>query len=567
MYEDIFKAEISEKIAQASGVDREEIYNLLESPRDRKMGDIALPCFVLAKQLKKAPQQIASEIVEKSSGLAWALISEVKAVGPFLNFFYDAGAVAESVIDSARAGGYGSSEIGAKKNIVIDFSSPNIAKPFGVGHLRTTIIGNALYHIFEKLGYNCVGVNHLGDWGTQFGKMIVAFREWGSEELSSKEPVLGLLELYTRFHREAKTNPELDEEARKQFKLLEEGDAEVVELWEKFKAISLEEFKRVYEILGIEFDHYTGESYYNDKMERVLEILDDKKLTKISQEALIVDLEQYDLGACLLKKGDDATLYATRDLAAVLYRWETFEYVKCLYVVAAAQSLHFQQLFKVAQLADIGNYEGLVHVPFGWVRFGDKAMSTREGNIILLDDVISKARELAREVILEKNPDIEDIDTTAGKIGVGAIIFSQLSVRRMKDIDFRWEDALSFEGETGPYLQYTHARLCSLGRKFGREVPSEIDYGLLAEPEEKRVLLSLMQYPGKVKQAGDEYEPFVISAYLIDLAQDFNTFYQKHRVITSDDALSEARMALCESVKAVIGDGLRLLGIAPLERM
>ncbi len=462
---------------------------------------------------------------------------------------------------------FGASDKGDGKTVVIDFSSPNIAKPFGVGHLRSTVIGAVLYRLYDKLGYKCIGINHLGDWGTQFGKLIVAFKKWGDEADLKADPINTLFQLYTRFHREAEDDETLEDEARGEFKKLEEGDDEATAVWRRFKEYSLAEFERIYDRLGIEFDHYTGESFYNDKIDDAIEVLKDKGLTKRSREALIVDLEEHDLGACLLKKGDDATLYATRDIAGILYRHRTYDFHKCLYVVGSAQTLHFQQVFKVIELAGFDFHDGLVHVPFGWIRFEGQAMSTRSGRVVFLDEVIDKATELAREIILEKNPDIENIEETAQHIGVGAVIFGDISVRRNKDIDFRWEDALSFDGETGPYLQYAHARLCSLKRKFDRELPDAIDFSLLAEEEEKRVLLALSVYPDKIRQAAAEYEPFVISSYLIELAQQFNTFYQKHRIITDNESLSNARMALSEAVRTVLGDGLGLLGIYPLERM
>jgi len=569
MSRDIFKDEISSKVASSTGLSEDEILELLELPRDRKIGDIALPCFTFAKKLRQSPQKIASQIGDKLRDAEWNNISDVRAIGPYVNFFYNIEELARAIIGDIKTAGenFGSVDDGKGAVIVIDFSSPNIAKPFGVGHLRSTVIGNALYHILEKVGYKCIGVNHLGDWGTQFGKMIVAFKKWGSEEMLQSDPVYALYDLYTKFHREANANPELENEARKEFKSLEKGDPDTLKLWERFKEYSLAEFNRIYDILGIKFDYYTGESFYNDKMENVLEILRKKNMTRISQEALIVDLEDYDLGACLLKKGDEATLYATRDLAGILYRHDTFNFKECLYVVNTAQSLHFNQVFKIIELAGYDFHEGLVHIPFGWIRFDDKAMSTREGNIVFLEEVISQAKELAKNIILEKNPDIEDVDRTSQDIGVGAVVFAQLSVRRMKDIDFRWEDALSFDGETGPYLQYTHARLCSLKRKYGRDIPDKIDYKRFQEPEEKRVLVALSQYPEKIRLAAREYEPFTVSSYLISLAQEFNTFYQKHRIITDDVGLTDARMVLADSVRVVLADGLRILGLARLERM
>ncbi len=349
MSNDVFKQEISERVASVVDLPDDEIFGLLELPRNRNMGDIALPCFTFAKRLRKSPNEIASQIGERLRDVDWRNVSRVEAVGPYVNFFYDVERLARAVIGSIQEAPneYGGSKDGKGKRIVIDFSSPNIAKPFGVGHLRSTVIGNSLYHIFEKLGYECIGVNHLGDWGTQFGKMIVAFKKWGSEEMLQKDPVYALYDLYTKFHREANDNPELEDEARQQFKLLEQYDSDALRLWERFKEYSLAEFNRIYKILGIAFDHYTGESFYNDKMRIALDILRVKKMTKRSHEALIVDLEDYGLGACLLKKGDNTTLYATRDLTGILYRYETYGFERCLYVVNTAQSLHFKQVFKV----------------------------------------------------------------------------------------------------------------------------------------------------------------------------------------------------------------------------
>lgn len=533
-------------------------------------GDYTLNVHELAGRLNLAPPVVSGMIVNKLESMEDPLPCTFNTPAIYLNYqITDVAVPAEYVIEGIRHQGaaYGSSDSGTGKTVVIDYSSPNIAKPFGVGHLRSTGIGNSLYRILAKLGYNCIGINHLGDWGTQFGKMIVAYKKWGSEESLKADAIHALFDLYTRFHREAKEHPELEDEARLEFRLLEQGDPEAIALWQRFKDYSIEEFNRIYGILGIKFDYHTGESFYNDKIQNTLDMLDGKGLTTVSREALIVDLEEYKLGACLLKKGDDATLYATRDIAGILYRYETYGFERCLYVVGAAQALHFQQVFKVIELAGYDFHNGLIHVPFGWVRFEDKAMSTREGNIIFLEDVISKATDLARGIIIEKNPDIEDVDGTAMSIGVGAVVFSQVSVRRNKDIDFKWETALSFDGETGPYLQYTHARLCSLMRKYGRELPAQIDYTGLREPEEKNLLLELERYPKKVAYAGKEYEPFVIASYLIDLAQKFNAFYQKHRVISDNAALTDARIVLSDCVRTVLGDGLHLLGITPLERM
>jgi arginyl-tRNA synthetase len=533
-------------------------------------GDLTMRPFDAARQLGIDVKTFSGTFCQVMSQQYPNLPAEYQPDGIYPNAYYkDVGATVGDVLAGYEAAGpaYGSSDSGVGKTVIIDYSSPNIAKPFGVGHLRSTVIGNSLYRILTKVGYKCVGINHLGDWGTQFGKMIVAFKKWGSEDVLRADPIHALFDLYTRFHREAKEHPELEDDARSEFRLLEQGDPEATKLWQRFKDYSLDEFNRIYDILGINFDHHTGESFYNDKIQPVLDELDQKGLTTISREALIVDLEAHKLGACLLRKGDDATLYATRDIAGILYRHENFGFEKCLYVVGAAQALHFQQVFKVIELAGHDFHKGLVHVPFGWVRFEDRAMSTREGNIIFLDDVISKATELAHDIILEKNPDIEDVDGTALAIGVGAVVFSQVSVRRTKDIDFKWEAALSFDGETGPYLQYTHARLCSLMRKYGKELPAQINYALFGEPEEMDLSIESASYAEKIRHAAEEYEPFVIASYLINLAQKFNAYYQKHRVISDDTALTDARIKLCDLVRFVLGDGLRLLGITPLERM
>jgi arginyl-tRNA synthetase len=451
-----------------------------------------------------------------------------------------------------------------------------------VGHLRSTIIGNSLRHVYKKLGFDVVGINYLGDWGTQFGKMIVAYRIWGEEVELETDAVKQLLELYVRFHDEAKKDPGLDDEARQAFKLLEDGDPEATQLWERFKAISLAEFDRIHDILGVEFDIITGEAFLNDKMEPVIERLQNAGLTEVSKGALIVPLDDPNLPPCLLKKGDGATLYATRDLAGLVYRWETYHFHESLYVVATSQADHFKQAFKVVAMlekaegtSEAGRMTGRVkHIDFGWVRFAGEAMSTRRGNIIFLEDVIDRAVDLAREKILQKNPALGEIDATAHKIGVGAVIFSQFSVRRLKDVNFDWEEVLSFEGETGPYLQYTHARLCSLLRNYVTEVSGEIDVALLDNAEERRVIELLADFPETVEDAARTYDPHLIAAYLLRLAAAFNKLYQRKddsgridKIISDDAPLSAARMAVVKSVQTVLGEGLRLLGIQAPEEM
>ncbi len=500
---------------------------------------------------------------------ATELIREISSAGPYINFKVDKTRQAEFVLTRIfeQEAAYGSDKIGQGKTIVIDFSSPNIAKPFGIGHLRTTVIGNALYHIFRKLGFEVVRINHLGDWGTQFGKVILAYKMWGKEEELLRDPISTLYDLYVRFHREAEGKPELEEEARGWFKRLEDGDREVTELWQKFRDYSLQEFKRVYDLLGIEFDTYPGESFYNKFMDQTIAEIEAKGLSEISQDALIINLEKYDLPPCLLKKKDEATLYATRDIAAAIYRYNTYKFHKSLYVVGNAQRLHFQQVFRVLELMSYEWAEDCVHVDFGWIKFKQEMMSTRKGNIILLEDVLNKSIELARKIIDEKSPDLQNKEEVAREVGIGAIIFSDLSTRRNKDIDFDWDQALSFDGETAPYVQYTHARLCSLMRKYGRPVCKEIDYGVFSTPEEIGLVKLLEDFPRKVKSAAETYEPAFICSFLIDLCSNFNRFYQKHRIITEDEKSTSARMLLVKAIQVTLKSGLSLLGIKAPERM
>ncbi|MCK4225152.1 MAG: arginine--tRNA ligase, partial [candidate division Zixibacteria bacterium] len=524
-----FVEEIIKVISKQVDLPEEEIRDLVEIPPDEKLGDYAFPCFVLAKKLKKTPNQIAGELALRLK--ATELIQEIYSIGPYVNFKVDKSKLAEFVLTQIfeQDTDYGSDDVGKGKTIVIDFSSPNIAKPFGIGHLRTTVIGHALYHIFKKLGFSVVRINHLGDWGTQFGKVILAYKMWGDEKEFLKDPISTLYDLYVRFHREAEKEPKLDEEARVWFKRLEDGDKEASELWKKFRDYSLQEFNRVYEMLGIEFDFYPGESFYNKFMDQTVEQIKAKGLAEMSQDALIVKLEQYDLPACLLKKKDEATLYATRDIAAAIYRYNTYHFYKSLYVVGSAQRLHFQQVFKVLELMGYKWATDCVHVDFGWIKFKQVMMASRKGNIILLEDVLNKSIQLARKIIEEKNPDLENKEEVAKEVGIGAVIFADLSTRRNKDIDFDWDQVLSFDGETAPYVQYTHARLCSLMRKYGKPVHQEIDYKVFSTDEESILIKLLEDFPRRVRFAAKGYEPAFICSFLIDLCSTFNRFYQKHR--------------------------------------
>lgn len=562
-----FIEEIVRIIAQKIDLSPDEIRKLVEVPPDEKLGDYAFPCFVLGKKLKKAPNMIAGELALRLS--ATELIKEVSAIGPYVNFRVDKSRLAELVLNCVIEQGedFGSSDEGKGKTILIDFSSPNIAKPFGVGHLRTTVIGNSLYHVFTCLGFDVVRINHLGDWGTQFGKVILAYRMWGDEKEFEHDPISTLYDLYVRFHQEAEKQPELEQEARAWFKKLEDGDEEATQLWKRFRETSIREFKRVYEMLGIEFDTYPGESFYNKYMDQTIEEIKAKGLAQISQDALVVNLDEYDLPPCLLKKSDEATLYATRDIAAAIYRHNTYNFHKNLYVVGNAQSLHFRQVFKVLELMGHQWAKDCVHVDFGWIKFKQEMMSTRKGNIVFLEDVLNKSIRLAAKIIQEKNPDLENREEVAKDVGIGAVIFADLSTRRNKDIDFDWDQALSFDGETAPYVQYTHARLCSLLRKYGKPVSSKVDHGVFSSEEESTLVKQLEDFPRRVRSAAVNYEPAIVCSFLIEVCSTFNRFYQKHRIITEDEKLSCARMLLVKAIQITLRSGLALLGIRAPERM
>lgn len=567
---DFIVDDITALLKSAVDISEDEIRKNLELPKVKEHGDFAFPTFFLAKTRRMAPPKIAQEVYSQiEDRLPFGCIESAETAGAYINFRLSSQVLSEKLLSEiyTRGEDFGFSDEGKGRNITIDLSSPNIAKPFHVGHLRSTVVGSCLYRLYEKLGYNCIGINHLGDWGTQFGKLIVAFKKFGTEKIFEKEPIYALLDLYIRFHKEAVGDSSLEAQAREEFKKLERGDPEATEIWKRFYEYSLEEYKRIYSILNATIDEYTGESFYNDKMDDALALLEEKGLTEISRDALIVDLEEYGLGAALLKKSDEATLYLTRDLAAILYRKKSYDFAKMLYVVGSAQALHFKQLFKIIELLGFEWYKDCHHIEFGWIKFGKEMMSTREGNIVFLNDVINRAGELAKEIIIEKNPDIDDIDQAALHIGVGAVIYADLAVRRNHDINFSWEDALNFDGNTGPYLQYTHARLASLERKFGKEITADIDFALLKEPEEKQLMLTLYRFPQKLGQAADEYEPAVICSYLYELSQNLNSFYQKHRVITDDTELTNARILLMRCVRIVMKEGLKILGLEPMERM
>ncbi len=562
-----FVADIITILGEQVGLPKDELQDLVEVPPDEKLGDYAFPCFVLSKRLRKAPEKIAEELAQKLEPTD--LIKEVYSMGAYVNFKVDKAKLADFVLTDVfeKREAYGSDQGGQGKTIVIDFSSPNIAKPFGIGHLRSTMIGNALYHIYRRLGFTVVRINHLGDWGTQFGKVILAYKMWGDEKEFLKDPIATLYDLYVRINSEAEKDSSLEEKARGWFKRLEDGDKEAAQLWEKFRECSLEEFDRVYRMLGIEFDSYAGESFYNQFMDQTIEQIEAQGLAEMSQDALIVNLEKFGLPPSLLKKKDEATLYATRDITAAIYRRNTYNFHKNLYVVGTAQKLHFQQVFKVLELMGYDWAKDCVHVDFGWIKFKQKMMSSRKGNIVLLEDVLNKSIELALKTVEEKNPDLENKDKVAEDVGIGAVVFADLATRRNKDIDFDWDQVLSFDGETGPYVQYTHARLCSLMRKYGKPIKKNVGHRFLSTQEEARLIRLLEDYPRRISQAADTYEPSIICSYLIEVCSTFNRFYQKQRIITQDQRSTEARMLLVNGIQIVLKNGLSILGIKAPERM
>ena len=545
----------------------EEITALIEVPPNKEMGDFAFPCFKLAKVFRKAPNMIAEEISSKI--VAQGVISKVTPLGGYINFFVNKSQLAETVIKDVltKKEKYGHSDLGKDKTIVIDFSSPNIAKPFHIGHIRTTVIGNALYKIYSSQGYNTVRINHLGDYGTQFGKLIVAFKLWGNKEAVEANPIPELLKLYIKFHDEAEKHPEMEDEARAWFTKLENGDKEAKELWQWFRDESLKEFARVYNLLDIEFDSYNGESFYSDKMDRVIDTIKDKGLLKESQGTNIVDLEKYNMPPALITKNDGSTLYMTRDLAAALYRKENYDFEKCIYVVGSQQSLHFNQLFKVLELVGFEWAKDMVHVPFGMVALEEGTMSTRKGRVVFLEDVLRQAIEKTKETMLAKNPNALNVDEIAKQVGVGAVVFQELSNSRIKDYTFSWSRTLSFEGETGPYVQYTHARCCAVLRKAKEEVTTDINYELLNDVDSAEVLKVIASFNKTILNAMRKNEPHIITRFVLDLAQAFNKFYHDNSILVEDVELRKARLALVASTRQALENGLNLLGMQAPERM
>jgi arginyl-tRNA synthetase len=564
-----FKVEVSKILSEKiSDFSYEEILSMIEIPPNAAMGDFAFPCFKLAKTYRKSPNIIAQELAQELNRPSY--LKSIENAGGYVNFYVDTILLSSQVIKEVleKKEDFGKMDIGSGKNVIVEFSSPNIAKPFHIGHIRTTVIGNSLYKLYKFLGYNTIGINHLGDYGTQFGKLIVAYKGWGNEEEVKNAPIKTLLKLYIEYHEKAEANPQMEDEAREWFKKLEDGDEEATRLWKFFREVSLEEFSRVYDMLGISFDSYAGESFYSDKMPAVIELMEEKGVLIESQGAHIVDLEPYGMPPALIKKRDGSTLYITRDLAAAIYRKKTYDFYKNIYVVGSQQALHFKQWIKILDLMGFEWAKDCEHVQFGMVALEEGTLSTRKGRVVFLEDVLNQAIQKTKEVIIEKNPNLEDIDKVAKQIGVGAVVFQELSNSRIKDYTFSWERTLSFEGETGPYVQYTHARACSVLRKANLKPSSDIDFSMLGNNNDAmEVIRVLNSFKSVLLRAADKNEPHHITRYILDLAQAFNKFYHDNPILVDDEKVKAARLAIVEAVRIGLENSLKLLGMEAPERM
>lgn len=569
-----FKEKIAEILAEAvEGLTQDEIRDMLEIPADNKMGDYAFPCFKLAKVMRKAPPMIAQGIAEKLQGNE--LFAKVEAVNAYVNMFLSRDYFVKNLVSSVAAekDRFGSSDIGQGRKVIVEFSSPNIAKPFHIGHIRSTVIGNSIHKIYDFLGYDTERINHLGDYGTQFGKMIVAYRKWGNEADVTNEPIKTLLSYYVKFHEEAEKNPSLEDEARDVFTKLENGEAEETRLWQWFRDESLKEFNRVYKMLGIEFDSYAGESFYSDKMERIVGLLKDANLLKESEGAQIVDLEEYNMSPALITKKDGSSLYITRDIAAAVYRKEHYDFHKNLYIVASQQNLHFQQWIKIIELLGFDWAKDCVHIPFGLVSLEEGTMSTRHGRVVFLEEVLNRAVNQTREIILEKNVNTDNLDVTAKQVGIGAVIFQELSNNRIKDYVFSWDKVLNFEGETGPYVQYTHARAASVLRNGGESTekaiadPDKVNTQYITGDSAYELAKLVYRFPAVVLDAGEKYEPSIITRHIVNIAQGFNKFYHDEHILVANEEEKQAKLLLVYAAKQTIQIGLKLLGMEAPERM
>ncbi len=565
-----FKKIIAEKIAKVAELNTEEIESYIEIPPNQEMGDYAFPCFKLAKTLRKAPPIIATELKEKIE--IDSDIEKIDIAGGYLNFYINKLELAKSVLEEIdlKQENYGSNESGNGKNIVIDYSSPNIAKPFHIGHLRNTVIGSALYKIYKYLGYNTTSVNHLGDYGTQFGKMIEGYKRWGEEYDLESNPIDECMNIYVRINNLCKEDESVLEQCRENFKKIEEGDPYCVEIWNKFKSLSLKEFQKIYDLLGVTFDSFNGEAFYSDKMDEVVEILEKNNCLKESEGAKIVDLEDKGLGVCMIKKSNGSTSYATRDLAAVLYRTRTYDFDKCLYVVAYEQNLHFKQIFEVAKCLEIPEkcLNGLEHVAYGMVRLTTGKMSTREGTVIKVDELLQEAIDRVQKIIEEKNPNMENREEEAKKIGIGAVIFNNVCSTIIKDQVFDWNTVLNFNGETGPYIQYVYVRTKSVLEKAGY-IPNinEVNFELLQDKESLKVISTLYNFENILMSVVEKNEPSLLARYLIELSQNYSNFYNENKIIADNKEIQNARVYLSKAVGTVLKTGASLLGIQMPDKM
>lgn len=565
------KEKISKVVAEVVNTeDWKSILDLIETPPDNKMGDYAIPCFSLAKLMHKNPSLIANEVKENLEDAKEELgLSSVEAVNGYCNLFVNREKYVKMILDTMEKDNLGVEKVGLDKTICIDYSSPNIAKNFHVGHLRTTVIGNSLYKIYDKLGYKVIRINHLGDWGTQFGKLIVAYKKWSSKEVVEKRGIDELLDIYVKFNSEAEKNPELMDEAREWFVKMEQGNQEALAIWEWFKEISMVEFERVYKMLGISFDSYLGESYYRNMVPELVDYLKEKKLLIESQGANVIDLSEYDMPPCMITKKDGGSIYHSRDICAVLYRKEKYDFDKCLYVTGLEQSLHFKQVFKAIELMGYKWYTNLVHVPYGLVSLEGAKLSTRNGNIIYAEDILDEAVKRAAESIEEKNPKLVNKEMVAKKVGIGAVIFHDLFNQRIKDVDFSWDDVLSFEGTTGPYVQYTYARAKSILRKSNVEIENKnICYDALTDDVTFELIKILSGYEEAVKNAANRYEPSIVARYIISVASSFNKFYQECTILREENEMVKmARLNLVNLVQKIVNEACGLLGMECPEEM
>lgn len=566
-----YKKEIAKIIGNIVKIDDKEIIKMVEKPTNNDMGDFSFPCFKLAKELKKSPMIIAQEICEKMK-LDTEVFEDIEIVNGYINFFVNKERIIKEVLEevSNKKEEYGKSTLGAGQNIIVEYSSPNIAKPFHIGHLRNTVIGSSLYNMYKYLGYNTIGINHLGDYGTQFGKMIEGYKRWGQEYNIDENPIEELTKIYVRINDLCKKDEDVLKACRDNFKKLEDGDPYCTEIWNKFREVSLNEFNRIYELLGVKFDSLNGEAFYSDKMPEVEELLRNSGRLVKSEGAEIIDLEEEKMGVCMIKKSNGSTTYATRDLAAILYRTRTYDFDKCLYVVAYEQNLHFKQIFEVAKLLGIDEkyIKGLQHIPYGMVHLKSGKMSTREGNVIKVEDLLKESISRVKQIIKEKNPDMENLEENARKIGIGAVVFNNVATTIIKDQIFDWDTILNFNGETGPYIQYTYVRTNSVLNN-SKEVKTidEIDFSVLIDKESLEVVKKIYEFNNVIENSVDKNEPSLLARYLLELAKNYSTFYNNNKILVEDTKIKDARVFLTYSVGLVLKIGMKLLGIEMPDKM